>query len=366
MLTSQHIQEDSLLTDNIKNSYSDVKLVSETPLYHLYEGKSKYAPFPSHTIRAFNFNADFAKKNYDAAATLFIKELLHLVSIDPKCVLINSFEINDRKMTFSALSYAPVSYQIQKIQDSITNEESKEGMKPNEFSDIKCIENMISDLLVDVEFLSKEMKITDCSNILVPKSIYKFRESGAYFVGDWLTALTSDDQLLTQTGTTSNQSSSLPRIPKEMLSLGLSILELNGAQPELIKELREMEGKNQISFETALGEVLSCQSFESMSKELKKLLERMMHSNVTVRPSIDEFKEIKSTRRKQLLKEDDELEINIADNPKISKDEVIANLKLERDDRNRLTISSIKSLFQALIDWSQADYTRIVLAFRKG
>lgn len=52
--------------------------------------------------------------------------------------------------------------------------------------------------------------------------------------------------------------------------------------------------------------------------------------------------------------------------PKVSKEEVIANLKVERDARNRLTIPSIKSLFHALVDWSQADYTRIVVAFRKG
>ena len=319
MFNSQFIEEDNLLTANIIISYSDVKLVSETSLYHLYEGKSKYAPNPSHTIRAFNFNSDFVKENFDAAATLFIKELLHLVSIDPKSVLIDSFEINDQKMAFAALSYAPLSYQIQKIQDSMMNEESKAGMKPNEFSDIKCIENMISDLLLDVEFLSKEMKITDCSRILVPNSIYKFKESGAYFVGDWLTALMSGDQLLAQTGTTLKRSPSL-LIPKEMFSLGLSILELNGIHPETIKELREMEGKKQILFEETLKGLLFGKSFESMSKELKKLLKRMMDSNVNVRPGIEEFKEIKSARRKQLLKEDCKLEINIADNALNSED----------------------------------------------
>ena len=319
MLSSEFTGEFKYLTPTLESSYERIKPVdpeiSETPetsLYYLYEGRSKYAPYPTHTIRAFNFNSKFAKENFDAAATLFIKELLHLMSIDPKSVLVNSFEIHEKKMAFAALPYAPLSCQIQKKRDSKLEKESKEGAKkPPEFSDTNCIENMISDLLLDVEFLSKEMNIKDCSSILVPKSIYQFKKSGAYFLGDWLTPLMSAKQLATETGTNIKKLSSI-EAPKEMFSLGLSILELNKFAPEVIQKLREMDGNNQKLFETTIERLFSDQRFENMSKEWNKLLRRMACTNVKVRPEIEEFFTKKSVRRKKLLEEDYRLEINLA------------------------------------------------------
>jgi hypothetical protein len=53
---------------------------------------------------------------------------------------VDTFEINDKKMAFAALSYAPLRCKIpQHAQNSILNEESKEGAKPSDFSEIKCI-----------------------------------------------------------------------------------------------------------------------------------------------------------------------------------------------------------------------------------
>lgn len=280
MLTSQFTDQYKYLTSSIKFSYSDVKLISETQLYYLYEGKSKSAPYQSHTIRAFNFNSAFAQENYDAAASLFIKELLHLVSIDPTIVLVNTFEINDKKMAFAALTYAPIS---QITQNLISNKGTKEDTSQSEFSSIARIKDLISKVLLEVEYLSKELKIQDCSSILTPQSIYRCKESGKYFLGDWLTAIMKDGQMSTEIGTSFNKQSDAPVKPREILSLGLSIFELNRVNVEIIKRLREMEEKKDILFGPVVNGLFSTKELDGVPKELKDLLEMMVDSNESKR-----------------------------------------------------------------------------------
>ena len=113
LLNTQYPEDWNILTPHIKLSYSDLKLTSKTPLYHIYEGKALSPPYSLHTIRVLDVNSEFAQEDYDAAASLFIKELLHLISIDPTCVLVNSFEISEKKMGFVTLPYAPLSHQLQ-------------------------------------------------------------------------------------------------------------------------------------------------------------------------------------------------------------------------------------------------------------
>ena len=286
MLTSQFTDQYKYLTSSIKFSYSDVKLISETQLYYLYEGKSKYAPYQSHTIRAFNFNSAFAQENYDAAASLFIKELLHLVSIDPTIVLVNTFEINDKKMAFAALTYAPIS---QITQNLISNKGTKEDTSQSEFSSMASIKDLISKVLLEVEYLSKELKIQDCSSILTPQSIYRCKESGKYFLGDWLTAIMKDGQMSTEIGTNFSKQSDAPVKPREILSLGLSIFELNRVNAEIIKRLREMEEKKDILFGPVVNGLFSTKELDGVPEELKNLLEMMVDSNESKRLKCIEF-----------------------------------------------------------------------------
>jgi hypothetical protein len=309
MLESQFRKEDTLLTPIIRFSYSDIRLISETPLYHLYEGKSRRPPCSIHTIRTFDNNSKFAIQDYDTAASLFIKELLHLIAIESNCVLVNTFEISDggKKMAFASLPYTPLSSQIQQDQNLKITEDKKRSK--SEFNDIKCLKDIITDILFDVEFLSKELGIRDCSSILRPHSIYRFNESGAYFLGDWLTAVMSEVSP-NQIVTTLSVLPSLPKIFKEMHSLGLSILELNGIDPEKVKKLREMETKEDVMSDTFLKNLIVDEGLH-ISEELKNLLERMLDINLNFRPKFDEFKTHKSARRKIQPKNSDELEINL-------------------------------------------------------
>ena len=49
-----------------------------------------------------------------------------------------------------------------------------------------------------------------------------------------------------------------------------------------------------------------------------------------------------------------------------SKSQILAGIKLEKDASGRLTVDTIKKLYDALVHWVIDDYTRIMLAYRKG
>ena len=161
---------------------------------------------------------------------------------------------------------------------------------------MKNVKDMIADILLDVEFLSQNLRIKDCSNIMTPQSIYRFKESGAYFLGDWLTALMSDH--VPETGSMTQKVQPSPQITKEVMSLGLSILELNGVKPEKVKRLRELEATKDLIFEETLQGVLFG---EILDEKLKEFLIRMTHSEVNLRPTFDELSAHTSIRRRNRI-----------------------------------------------------------------
>ena len=119
---------ESPLPLTLKIDYSDFKLLTETEVYYLYEAKSLRSPNPIHTIRVFNSTSKFSTENYEIAVTLFIKELLYLMTIDPKSVIVNSFVVSNggKKMAFAALPYIPLSYEL-KQKGGLAAEEEKKG-----------------------------------------------------------------------------------------------------------------------------------------------------------------------------------------------------------------------------------------------
>ena len=139
---------------------------------------------------------------------------------------------------------------------------------------LKSVKDLLADVLLDVEFLHKELKSKDCSQILVPESIYKFKESGALFLGDWKSALESDnDQNLNLMNITS-QADPPPIISEELLSLLVTILELNGVNLDEIEGIRKMMKDKHIFLEKILRETII-----EMPKELKELLEKMLNKD---------------------------------------------------------------------------------------
>ena len=291
-------QHESPLPPTLKFDYSDFKLIAETKVYYLYEAKSLHAPNPIHTIKVFNSTSQFSKENYDMAVTLFMKELLYLMTIDPKLVIVNSFVVSNKgkRMAFASLPYTPLSYELKQKRELAAAEEQKnDELKPlPPFDEIEGVKDIIADLLLDVEFLYKELRSTECSKILVPESIYKIEESGAYFLGDWATALTSnEDQNFQSTVPFSKTDSSL-EVFEEMLNLGVSLLELNGVEEKKILRIRKMIQYKDEFLDSILQNVLN-----EIPKELKQLLERMLNKNVNLRPELNELNKHEGKRKKK-------------------------------------------------------------------
>ena len=312
-----HRKYESSLPPTYKIDYSDYKPLAETEVYYLYEAKSLRARNQLQTIRAFNSTSKFSIENYDMAVTLFIKELLYLMTIDPKLVIINSFVVSNegKRMAFAALPYTPLSYELkQKRELAVAEEEKKDELKPlSPFNKIPCVKEMIADVLLDAEFLYKELRSTNCSKILVPESIYMIKESSAYFLGDWATALTSDEgQNLQSTAELSKRNSS-PEISEEILNLGVSLLELNGVEPEEIQRIRRMIQDKDELLDSKLKEILA-----EIPEELKELLERMLNKNVSLRPKFIELNKFEGQRKR---KSKPEFKINL-DALKLKNDEL--------------------------------------------
>ena len=140
MQNSSHIQEllqqyESLLPPTLKFDCSKSKLLAQTELYYLYEVKCLQDPKPTYTIRLFNSTSKFSTENFDKAVTLFIKELLYLMTVDAKSVVVNSFVMSNegKVMAFAALPYAPLSCELKKKRElQAKEEEKKEEIKVEE------------------------------------------------------------------------------------------------------------------------------------------------------------------------------------------------------------------------------------------
>ena len=287
----------NLLPPRTKLLYSDIKPVLETSLYTLYEAKSTISPFPPHTIRVFDSNSEFVKESYDFAATLFIKELLYLMTIDPGSVILNSFEISEdgKKIAFATLPYAPISSHIQQAQNSEIKEECKKGFQPSEPKDVDWIKNMISDVLLDVEFLTTQLGITGFSELLTPQSIFRFEETGVCFLGDWCKEIMKNDPY-DNTNTQTVSELTTPKLEfNDIQSLGISSLELGGANSDMVNGLREMKTRGDKMFDVTLKGMLAD---ENLSEELKELLAKMVLGKTDLKTILEEFEEYQGPRKR--------------------------------------------------------------------
>lgn len=124
-------------------------------------------------------------------------------------------------------------------------------------------------------------------------------ERGGYFLGNWQKAIIDDDERQSNailTTSTFYETAALPEVFNEMSSLAISILELNGVDPDKYKRLGEMKAKKDIMFDVSAKGILS--GLGDVSEELRKLLQRMLDNNIHVRPKYNEFVAYPSWRRK--------------------------------------------------------------------
>jgi hypothetical protein len=155
--------------------YKDFKPIMEIASYQVFEALTRQNPEQKHSIRILDPTKDLVKTNFDSAATLFIQELFHLHSRCPGSVLINTLEISeDRKQIACAVrQYGLVAPQLEEIEESM------------DLKNPKVIQNLLNDVISDVEFLWRDLKMKNIASIMEPENIYYLKEKGTFFLGNW-------------------------------------------------------------------------------------------------------------------------------------------------------------------------------------
>lgn len=242
----------SCLPDKIKCMYSDFNLISQTATHFTLEAKS-ISNKELHTIRVLNITTPVVKNDYYNTATLFIQELLRLCCTNPQAVLTNTFEFNDEKMVYATMPFAPLNYELGELTSTRLSK-----------LDID-MDRLVRDVMSDVEYLVKDLKLGNCAKHLTPDHIYRFRDSGAFFLGDWSSMLSLDTSMMQE----SLQLDALLNVEKEIFELGLTLVEVNGTNRAEAEKLLKTD--NPKFYEISLNELLDEQP-EPQRELIKKML----------------------------------------------------------------------------------------------
>ena len=203
------IDSDQIFSTTIQNNYYDnfVK-VAQTSYYTVYAARSSKTN-QACTIRMLDPQSEFVLKDHDAALTLFIQEIFHLLTRvgGSEQIIIQDFEIIGNR---AALVTSPY-YSLQK---KIEN--------PKEFDTKRVdIEKMLKEVASDIHFIYNRLNIPNLQVTL--NNIFYMQDTDAFFLGDW-----QGQQHL---------STSKKEPTSEVYSLGLSLLELTGVKSIDIKRL---------------------------------------------------------------------------------------------------------------------------------
>ena len=261
-------------------TYTDptLGLDSEEIFLH-YQAKSKIDQ-KYYSMRILNIHSEFVKTHYDIAATLFIQELLRLNSLYPNAILIETFEISEKKMGFACLPYKS----LEKQQNSKVS-----------FN----IGKMISDVVNDIEFLWKNLKLRKFKNIITQTDVYQFEEGSNFFLGNWVKVVSSsasekenikeaDSQFEISILSQENRTVNSRDLSEEIAALGVTVLELGGIKRQTIEHLRLIPNDDTLIYESAIRCAIS--KLEHLPVLLKKSLEQMLSLDVQKLPRIEDLK----------------------------------------------------------------------------
>lgn len=162
-----------LIPPNLRYRFTDFREVGRTPTYRIFNAKLLGCE-EIHTIRVLDV-AFGCKISYEQAAQLFLQELLHLGSLDPHIVLIETLEISGKSMAVATKNCTPLSYKLKNA--SFSNE--------GDVQSVVDVEKLIRSLTLEVKFLRDRMGISDCSEFLKMENIFIEKEEGRFIIGNW-------------------------------------------------------------------------------------------------------------------------------------------------------------------------------------
>ena len=305
-MLSSYLSEERAFTipPKLRLAYTDFELIQQTSSYRVFEAKPQNSD-KIHTIRVLDPTTEFVSNNYGLAATLFIQELLRFQSEQPGAVFINTFEIDNdgRHIAYASLPYYPL---------NIQSDQRKLMLKP---VNPDLIENLISNITSDVEFLWKDIHFRDIMNSLGSESIYFLKDRRTFFLGNWAKYCEVE---LSQRMDSSMVSSTIFDIKKALTSqmlynevkeiafTALSLKEIN------CSDLR-VGMQNPKIYNYVVKALL--EDFSKESQQLSQLIERMFSLDPQNLPTLEELK-ISQTKNK---KEVDEIKPNAVGNLEESK-----------------------------------------------
>lgn len=277
---------DFAMTPRLKLAYTNFGYVSTGTSYKLFKAQP-YDSEEFHMIRVFDTSIKFAQENFNLAATLFIQELLHLCSLQPESVFINTFEICEEghKMAYATRSCVSLSSQL-------ADETGKTSIDPKS---PEFIQHFLRDVLRDIEFLWKSLHLRKIAETVEPDDVYFMKETNTYFLGNWAKILESSKSIdkgnmttTTTVYTTSTNSVTPQEMSEEINGLGLAVLKINSIDYSDILSLREMPNLTSTVFDAAIEAKIS-ETFRD-SKFLKNLLPKMLSKDPQKLPSLEELR----------------------------------------------------------------------------
>ena len=243
----------------IKFLYSDFELVSQTSYYKVFKVKSNknteiLTKEKKYAIRVLDLQSPFVQQDYDAAATLFLQELLHLCSrtTDQDAFLIEDFIISGQQIAFVSLSY-----------EQIPNGKQSEFIK----DPVKFFDDIASDVhsITKIDSLDFQFSL---------QNIFRFNHMEEYFVGDWNTrAIVPVDDMKKSLGESTILKLNQSKISESIQNLSLSMITLtqNVSFRTLLTISSIEEDKGYL---TAMEPYISAIKSTQLQKRIRKALGR--------------------------------------------------------------------------------------------
>lgn len=292
---------DTILQNTIPNKlkikYECIRSITGTDTYTAFEAKTRNSK-AKHTIRVLDRKREFAKSNFENSATLFNQELLRLQCLHPGAVLVNSLVVSEKSSQISCatLPYLPLSTQTE---DNLSVIEPK---------DPKTIKKLISDIILEIEFLWKNLPRRRVVGMIDAKNICFMKDKNVFFVSDWVKIFERGVSDTENKGVEAIEAS--PRklknqdIAAEIKALAIIALKLRNMDETRLKKI--LQGSldtpaenNDNLLKTVLRE------YFGDSEKLQDLLEKMLSPDPKNLPNLEEFKskEIRVQPSRDLLRD---------------------------------------------------------------
>lgn len=277
----------------IKTTYKNFALLRETSSYKMYEAESCDSN-EKHTIRVLDHSKKSESTYCNLAASLFVQELLHLQQKYPGSIFTNTFEISDngRQIACATLSCIPLSCQLDEIREVFNSKDSQ------------LLQQLISDVIYDIDFLWKSIQTKKVKDLLQKGSLCFMREKNAFFLTDWLKIFGTGANEL---GMSLHQSQTATRdkklifkeITEELEAFTLDVANLKKATSIEMANLLQVGNIDPKGLDTAIKAMPD--EFLSEFQQLRSSTENMVGLDVKSIPNFEELR-VKNVGAQPLLK----------------------------------------------------------------